>query len=360
MQYKRKLFFLCATAVLIFALLSSCDKAAKSDKAIVEDLQADSRFFSAAEIQITDFTISKRQTATENRRDTVWITAVAGNEDISCELSYIMTYNLYNSGWLLDNVERDHEGKWEVNPLHGIDEDVINENIEAYTENTFTTMEKINKSTNLANHTDIVTYAATKEHKYGNETMTVEQIFYFDPEDCCYYPASELSIYDRSLILKDAIIGAKWMCTRYHDKFDAWPDRFEIEATKLFQDEDGDMWVTFDISRERNTYWGGNEPVYWGVHKSFAVPYFLEYLEGESKWGFNMYSTEEYLYSKNDGERFTEDEWFCFDLDNDGVGYFTEYHLVENADEHDPLYSEIQQAVSAAFEALERGTVRPD
>ena len=33
-----------------------------------------------------------------------------------------MTYNLYNFGWLLDDVERDYEGKWEVNPSHGINE----------------------------------------------------------------------------------------------------------------------------------------------------------------------------------------------------------------------------------------------
>jgi len=333
-------------------LLSSCSKSAKSEKDVAEDLQADSRFFPAAEIQITDFTISKRQTATENRRDTVWITVTASNVDVSCELSYIMTYNLYNSGWLLDDVERDYEGKWEVNPLHGIDEDTINGSIATYTEDLFTTMEEVDRSTDLENHMDVVTYIATKDHKYGDETMIVEEIFYFDPDNCCYYPAAELSIYGRSLTLKDTIVGAKWECNRYHDKFDAWPDHFDVEATELSEDEDGDMWITFVITRERNTYWGGSEPVYWSVQKSFAVPYYMEYLESEFKWGFEMYASNEYLYSEDDGEKFTEDSWFCFDLDYDGVGYFTEYHLIEDSDEYDIDDLKLQRSIREAFEGM--------
>lgn len=331
-------------------LLSSCNKSAKSEKDVASDLQADSRFFSAAEIQITDFTISKRQTATENRRDMVWITVSASNEDISCKLSYIMTYNLYNSGWLLDDVERDYDGTWEINPLHGINEAMINESIASYTEDLFTTMEEIDRSTDLESHMDVVTYIATKDHKYGNETMKVDEIFHFDPDSCCYYPAAELSIYDRSITLKDTILGARWECNRHHDSFDPWPDCFTVEVTDLYKNETGDIMLTVDISRERNTYWGGSDPVYWGLQRSFSVPFYLIYLENEFKWGFNMYDSNAYLYSEDDGEKFTEDEWFCFDLDYDNVGYFAEYHLPEG---YDPESLALQQIVRDAFDRIE-------
>ena len=341
MRYKRQSFFLCISLALTLMFLSICSKSAKSEKNVAKDLQADSRFFSAAEIQITDFTISKRQTATESRRDMVWITVLASNDDISCELSYIMTYNIYNSGWLIDDVERDYEGKWEVNPLHGINEAMINESMASYTEDLFTSMEEIDRSTDLESHMDVVTYIATKDHKYGNETMKVDEIFYFDSNSCCYYPAAELSIYDRSITLKDTIVGAEWECNRYHDKFDPWPDHFSVEVTELYE-ENGNTWVTFVINRERNTYWGGNEPVYWGVQRSFVVSDYINYLETEYKWGFNMQSSNGFLYSENDNEQFTENEWFCFDLDYDGVGYFAEYYLTDNSSEYDANTLEVQ------------------
>lgn len=310
---------------LLVALFCSCTPSAQSEGEVVKDLQNDSRFFPMAEIQIIDYTISKRQTAKENRSDTVWITVTANNEDITCSLSYIMTYHLYNSGWILDEVEQDYDGEWIVTPLRGVDDSIIQGNIDSYTDSLFDSMEIVNRTTDLENGMDTISYSATKDHLYGSETMFVDQIFYFDSSSCTYYPAADLYIYDRSLVLKDTIVGATWNCTRYYDRFDAWPDKFQIEATEFYEDEWERAWVTFTINRERNTYWGGNEPIYWGVNTSFVVSDHMEYLETEYKWGFNVQSINEYLYSEGDSEQFTENDWFCFDLDQSSTGYFVEY-----------------------------------
>lgn len=68
----------------------------------------------------------------------------------------------------------------------------------------------------------------------------------------------------------------------------------------------------------------------------------INYLETEYKWGFNMQSSNGFLYSENDNEQFTENEWFCFDLDYDGVGYFAEYYLTDNSSEYDANTLEVQ------------------
>lgn len=321
--------------VLLF-LLSGCSSSAKSENSVAEDLQSDSRFFAIEEITITDFTIEKRLTIKEDRVDTVWITVTASNENISCTLSYIMTYHLYNSGWILDEVDRDYEGTWVVEPQHRVSDDIIQENINMYTSSgTFDTMEIVNgdmwemATTPDGNTEYIIRYLATKEHLYGQETMYVEQYFYFDSDTCQYISADDLSIYDRSLVLNDSIVNAEWTCGRNYNAFDVWPDRFTFKVTDLFE-ENSEPWIKFEIYRERNTYWEpeNSSPVHWGVETSFAISSYLKYIETEGKWGFNMEDKNDFLYAEDDGKKFTASDWFCFDLDQAGAGYITTYDPV--------------------------------
>ena len=70
--------------------------------------------------------IEKRRTDEEAGTDLIYLTVSGDNGEFECSLSYIVTYELYNEGWILETIERDYEGDW---VLTGIDEDAMVEDI---------------------------------------------------------------------------------------------------------------------------------------------------------------------------------------------------------------------------------------
>lgn len=318
---------------LLLLLLSGCSTGAKSEKAILEDLEKNESFFQRMELEITDYNVTKRQTVKENRTDTIWITVTASNEDIKCTMSYIMRYGLYNSGWILDEVKDDLSGEQEVAPLHGVNDDIIQDEISSYIgTGVFDTMEVISRATDLdpVSGVDSIFYFATKQHCYGRETMMVVENFYFDSNNCNFCAAADLHIYNRSVSLSysaDGLAGRTWYCNRYRysDRFDAFPDKFVFLVNQFYYEDSGE-YFNVNILRKRNTSFDidNNEPVTRICDFLVSVSDNLKYLEQEEKWAFNLEGLNPYLYSETDSERFTKDDWFCFSLDEEGEGYIVE------------------------------------
>lgn len=112
---------------LLIMLLSlcGCSPSAKSEREIIADLQQNPAFISET-IKIDDCEIIKRQTDKDSKSDIVYITVYVNEEDLTCELSYVMEYVLYNEGWILENVSRYDDGPWSIEglPIERISADV--------------------------------------------------------------------------------------------------------------------------------------------------------------------------------------------------------------------------------------------
>lgn len=119
--------------VLILCLLCGCTPELRAEDGVKSDLSSSSVFqqYFVDGQSITDFTVTKRQTDTDNKTDTAWVEVWAENEEKSADLSFIMQYTLYNDGWLLENVAENRESQWEFTPESGPSEDLINSVIPA-------------------------------------------------------------------------------------------------------------------------------------------------------------------------------------------------------------------------------------
>lgn len=113
--------------ILMIMVLSGCSKSGKAEKEILKDLQANPAFI-AANVEISDYEIIKRQTDVNNKTDLVYITVYTNDPELTCSLSYKLEYELYNEGWLLESVNRS-DGPWEIS---GPKEDQLISDIKDY------------------------------------------------------------------------------------------------------------------------------------------------------------------------------------------------------------------------------------
>lgn len=104
---------LCMTLAM---MLTGCTEKAKSEKEIVADLRASEQFISE-NLEISDYEIIKRQTDPENHSDVVYLTVRSDDPDLTCALTYKVSYILYNDGWILESVGRSKDGPWEFSGL---------------------------------------------------------------------------------------------------------------------------------------------------------------------------------------------------------------------------------------------------
>ena len=113
-----------AKAILFVALvicaalsLSACDSTTKekTEDHISTDIQAQDSYFSDYNLKIGSFSISKRQTNTDDKNDFVWCQATATNSDFSYSAEYKVTYVLYNEGWMLESCSKESSS---IKPLH--------------------------------------------------------------------------------------------------------------------------------------------------------------------------------------------------------------------------------------------------
>ena len=83
--------------------------------------------FISQNVKISDYEIIKRQTDKKNKSDIIYLTVRTADTNLTCELSYMMQYTLYNDGWVLESVERYADGPWSI---EGLSEEQLLEDIQ--------------------------------------------------------------------------------------------------------------------------------------------------------------------------------------------------------------------------------------
>ena len=126
---KRKgyLMFIC---VLIpgCILLTGCGKKTVSEAQLKEDLSQSSAYTlygDGLDMSIDSFKVTKRQTATEDRIDTAWVEVDSSSDAVTGHMYFVMTYELYNDGWQITNVEEDEIDEWYFTPLREMTDEEI-------------------------------------------------------------------------------------------------------------------------------------------------------------------------------------------------------------------------------------------
>lgn len=70
---------------------------------IMSDIE-NSYEFLQYDVEISDVTIIKRQTNVENKTDSVYVSVYGKNDYYEVVKNYQLTYELYNEGWILENI----------------------------------------------------------------------------------------------------------------------------------------------------------------------------------------------------------------------------------------------------------------
>lgn len=128
----KNIIFILITIVTIF-LFTGCGIQPKSEEEIKADIE-NHYLWKELNITTTDFQIEKRQTNTDAKEDIVYVSMYGENDVSIAEQYYIATYNLYNEGWILDNLERnyDYDHYSSVEPKRGNNYNAIIEFIDSH------------------------------------------------------------------------------------------------------------------------------------------------------------------------------------------------------------------------------------
>ncbi|MBE6932607.1 MAG: hypothetical protein E7464_04400 [Ruminococcaceae bacterium] len=102
----------------------------KTEEQIIEDFKM-KETLPPGEV-LDNVEIVKRQTREEEMTDKVYLCATSHTDVYSVVASYILTYNLYNEGWILDSVEPDWEGENYSFAHTGPDESLVDSLFEEY------------------------------------------------------------------------------------------------------------------------------------------------------------------------------------------------------------------------------------
>lgn len=134
-----------------------------------------SRYANDLNMEITELEVTKRQTDEEQKKDSVWVHVNASSDAVDAEMYYIMTYALYNEGWLLETVWDDEYESWHFTPLRGVSDDVIaNDLQQSYSE-----YEILNNEVDLESGIQTVTFITKESHLYCTKTATMQLIYEF-------------------------------------------------------------------------------------------------------------------------------------------------------------------------------------
>lgn len=175
----------CLILILALALcvgLAACGQlgnSTKGEKALAQDLAQHRSAEMDQELEAKDLTIEKRQTAEEDRLDTVYVRAsledAAGTMRV--DGAYTMTYGLYNDGWLLETVEITEEA---VQPLVGPPDYSLEQLSEFLMWQGYTGLTDVNlyhQSLDLENSTATYSLTARDIHTYLTEDLDVTLTF---------------------------------------------------------------------------------------------------------------------------------------------------------------------------------------
>lgn len=183
-------YILAILLISTLLLLTGCSKVA-DEKQMQLDLESNTQFdFLEDEEKIEELVIEKRQTDKKQKLDTVWCTITTAKEGISYQKEVILTYGLYDKGWILDDVSVNDFRQWIQTPLEGIAEDNISASLNGQSitidgeewnimTNNIKNISVDKHDTDLDKKTDIVTATLTLEEEVeeANGKLTINYIF---------------------------------------------------------------------------------------------------------------------------------------------------------------------------------------
>lgn len=172
MRIKILLAFVCISIIMV---LSGCGTKTTSESILQEDLCNSDKFSVFTEdsgLEITDFEVIKRQTDEKEKTDIAWVKVNVESESSKGEMYFVMTYKLYNDGWMLEEVAEDETESWYFEPLCGVTDEEIMDCIPEGAE-------ILDNSVNLEEGVHSIEYTYVEPHRYCNVTYTNQLMFTF-------------------------------------------------------------------------------------------------------------------------------------------------------------------------------------
>lgn len=181
--------------ICVLALgMTACGKKVADEEQIKQELESNQeiRFLKNGE-QIDEIVIEKRQTDKNQKTDTVWCTVVTNDTEVSYQKNAVLTYGLYDEGWMLDDVDVNSKDQWIYTPLKGISENgvldslqgqtVIVENEEwVITQDSLIKAEVFDQQTDLNSKKDQVTVSLILDDEVERAEGKLTISYFFDQE----------------------------------------------------------------------------------------------------------------------------------------------------------------------------------
>lgn len=213
-----------------FALMmfTGCGVNAKNESEIKTDLQNHSDFYSVQDVSIDKLSIIKRQTNQNGKTDYIYVTVLASNDNIECELSYELHYELYNDGWVLDNVFPYNEDSWKISPLVGPEQAIADEAVSSqYSNYSF-----VRSEPDIENLSYAFYYTATKDYEYMCQEMEIEVSCNFN-EKLAQWVCCDTQILD---ITANWDIAGIWCSDGSYSYSSYWYDKYYISIEDVDND----------------------------------------------------------------------------------------------------------------------------
>jgi len=170
------------------ALLGGSTIGTPTEPKLMEDLlnsDALKEYAERLELEITDFEIVKRQTTPEDKTDTVWTQAALQDTEGTVQISgeYVMTYELYNDGWLLEHVDVTAQKVVPLSapnpPAAQLENDVVQWGYSGLTD-----VSIYDQTLDLENGKVSYSLTATDVHTYLTEYLDITLVYAFDTDTC--------------------------------------------------------------------------------------------------------------------------------------------------------------------------------
>ncbi len=170
--YVEKLCIILLVIILCALLLSSCSSTAKKENEITNDIVEVDGCFQAYDLELDDYTITKRQTNKEEKTDYVWVELIGSNDDFEYVVKYELLYVLYNDGWLLEDYKLMDSSYEAISPFDSSE-------VELELSRDYDELTLINRNDETNNST--LTYTAVKHHKLYTTSYEINVVAEFEP-----------------------------------------------------------------------------------------------------------------------------------------------------------------------------------
>ncbi|MBQ7849661.1 MAG: hypothetical protein IJ343_08085 [Clostridia bacterium] len=169
---------LLVTCLLLMLCLTGCGGVSpKTESEMQTDLAA-SGYLPEQGLTISGFVVDKRKTDTENKLDTVYVSFTAEGAERRYTLSCTLRYELYNEGWMLENVKTTSKA---VAPVRGATDKQITEMAEG--NDLLSNPTIISRQTDLAGLSETVVCQCSRTLGAQTDTWTATMHLTFDNED---------------------------------------------------------------------------------------------------------------------------------------------------------------------------------